>query len=229
MSQLKTNIFDIKIVAKNLAKELKAMKFNITHSAALNLAARSLGFTNYNTYKAIPKLTNLDMASNMKVEIGSKTFSEMEKELTIKRLEQYPSIDNNFIKFGKSNEYDIFIHEEDNVYFLLFRLKNNSTGRVFFNPRYESFSLFVYPNVKTAFNSYDISIQDISTKHLNLEYFNVTKHLLQSKKWIGENLAIMDDLFALMDIVSDNRAWFQEIIKEHSEEKLSNIWNRKNT
>ena len=53
MSQLQTNVSDIKTVAKNLARELKTMKFDISHSSALNLASRSLGYKNYQTYKAL--------------------------------------------------------------------------------------------------------------------------------------------------------------------------------
>lgn len=53
MSQLQTNVSDIKTVAKNLARELKTMKFDISHSSALNLASRSLGYKNYQTYKGL--------------------------------------------------------------------------------------------------------------------------------------------------------------------------------
>ena len=228
MTQLKTNVSDIKIVAKNLAQSLqKDMKFKISHSAALNLASRSLGFANYNTYKATNELNSTEEYPKAINTLGSRSFSEIEKEVKLKRLEQYPSIDNNFIKFAQSTDYDIFIYEEDNIHFLLFRLKNNSTGRIFFNPRYESFSLFVYPDIKTAFNSYDISIQNIPNNQLHHKYFHVTKHLLQSKRWINENLEIMDDLFTLMEAVKQDREWFKEMFKEHSKEKLRKFWQSK--
>jgi len=228
MPQLKTNVSDIKNVAKNLAQSLqKDMEFKISHSAALNLASRSLGFANYNTYKAEDEAKSTEEYSKVDNTLGSRSWSEIEKEVKINRLKQYPSIDNKFIKFAKSTDYDIFIYEEDNIHFLLFRLKNNSTGRIFFNPRYESFSLFVYPDIKTAFNSYDISIQNIPNNQLNHKYFHVTKHLLRSKKWIEENLEIMDDLFTLMEAVKQDRKWFQEVLKEHSEEKLRKFWQSK--
>ncbi len=69
MSQLQTNIFDIKIIAKNLAKELKAMKFDISHSSALNLASRSLGYNNYQTYKGL-----LEAVPNDKIDIENPDY-----------------------------------------------------------------------------------------------------------------------------------------------------------
>ena len=59
MSQLQTNVSDIKTVAKNLARELKTMKFDISHSSALNLASRSLGYKDYQTYKGLFKSKNI--------------------------------------------------------------------------------------------------------------------------------------------------------------------------
>jgi len=228
MKQLTTNVFDIKDIAKNLAQSLqKDMDIKISHSSALNLASRSLGFKNYNTYKATSDINSSERVQKTNKPFGSRSLSDLANEVKQKQLNQYPPIDSNFIKFGNTSEYSIFVYEEDDIYFLLFRLLNSSTGRIFFNPRYESFSLFVYPDVKTAFNSYDISIKDISDKHLNHKYFQITKHLIQSKKWIDENLEIMDDLFTLMESVKRDRNWFQTIIHEHSEKELENIWQSK--
>jgi len=228
MTQLKTNVHDIKTIAKNLASSLhKDMNFKITHSAALNLASRSLGFANYNTYKATDELKYDTSYSKEQKPFESRSFSTIAKEVQQQRQDQYPSIDNNFIKFGENSEFNIFLYEEDDIPFLLCQLKNDLTGRVFFNSKYETFSLFVYPNIKTAFNSYDISIQNIPDKHLNYKYFDITKHLIQSKKWINENLSIMDDLFSLMESVKTNRTWFKDLCNEHSEEKLSKLWQAK--
>lgn len=225
MTQIK--ISDIKIIAKNLAQSLeKDFGFKISHSAALNLVSRTFGFANYNTYKSTSELP-YEKNTNEATPLASKSLSQIEKEVSQKRIEKYPSIDNNFLKLGHTPEYDILIYEEDEAYFLLFRLKNNYTGRVFFIPRYESFSLFVYPDIKDAFNSYDIPIKDIETKNLTHKYFNISKHLLQTKKWIREDVSIMDDLFSLMEAVKKDREWFQEIFKKHSEEKLHNLWESK--
>jgi len=47
------NSIDFKKVNQNLKSELKKMQFEISNSACLNLTARSLGYENYNTYKAL--------------------------------------------------------------------------------------------------------------------------------------------------------------------------------
>jgi len=60
MSQLQTNVSDIKTVAKNLVRELKTMNFDISHSSALNLASRSLGYKNYQTYKAVSENNEIE-------------------------------------------------------------------------------------------------------------------------------------------------------------------------
>ena len=225
MIQLKTKVSDIKAVAKNLAQSLeKDMKVKISHSAALNLASRSLGFPNYNIYKASNEVSPPEEYHREKTLIGSKTLSELKREVTQKYSEKYPSIDDNFIKFGQTSEYDIFVCKEESIHFLLFRLKNNFTNRVFFNTRYESLSLFVYPDVKAGFNSYDISIKDIPNKSLKHKYFSVTKHLIRTKKWVYENLEVMHDLLDLMEALEKDRSGLQNIMKEHSEEALSNLW-----
>jgi len=94
MTQLHTNVSDIKAVAKNLAKKLKMMKFDISHSSALNLASSSLGFKDYQTYKALSE-KDISKDSNF----TAKSLAQIIEETNQQNIEDYPSIDKNFVKF----------------------------------------------------------------------------------------------------------------------------------
>ena len=76
--------------AKNLAKELKKQGFEVTHSNALNITAITLGYKNYNTYKALNE--NED-------EISPISLQDLQ-EIANKKIEKhYPSIKDRFVVF----------------------------------------------------------------------------------------------------------------------------------
>ena len=169
-NSLKTNVPDIKTVAKILAKELRSMEFTISHSSALNLASRSLGYKNYQTYKALNSMKNSVPSKEPEALLSFSTIEEILQK-TI-----FPPANNHLIRVGQFSLYDIFICKEDEVYFLIFSLKNNYSGRVFYTPEYETFSFYVYPNIETAKSSYDIPLKSVSGRDL------VTTHPLISSK-----------------------------------------------
>jgi hypothetical protein len=210
MNELKTNVNDIKSVAKILKKELALMDFKLSHSSALNLASRSLGFKNYQVYKGL-----LDKEDNKKISF-SRPFSEIKKEIEEKKLEEYPRIYDKFVKMGHTQTYDIYIQRElskdEYNYFLIFELKNSYTGRVFFTPIYDTFSLYVYPNVKEANTSYDFKMQGGSDF-----YFRWVKHL-NSKFWITREL--LNDMMKLMESIKKDRKALIEISNKYSKEEL---------
>jgi len=222
MNQLQTNVNDIKSVAKILKKELAAMSFELSHSSALNLASKSLGFKNYQTYKGL-----LDNNLEEKKSIGSRPFSEVKKEVEKKKLEKYPRIYDNFIKLGHIQEYSIYIKLEDEFnYFLLFEIKNSYTGRVFFSPKYNSFSLFVYPNIQSPINDYVYNLDSLNGKENRLEYFGIIKHL-NNKSWITREL--LNDLMDLMEKIIGDRKILTDISDKYSNEELEQLYkDRKN-
>lgn len=210
MNKLQTNVNDIKSVAKILKKELANMNFELSHSSALNLASRSLGFKNYQTYNGLLE------KKDIKKFTFSRPLSEIMKEVDEKKLEEYPNIYDRFVKMGHTPKYDIYIERElseyEEYYFLMFELKNSYTGRVFFTPRYDTFSLYVYPEVKEGLSSYDFKMEGGAEF-----YFRTIKHLNQ-KSWMTKEL--LDDLMNLMESVKQDRKALIEISNKHSKEEL---------
>jgi len=209
MNKLQTNVNDIKSVAKILKKELASMNFELSHSSALNLASRSLGFKNYQTYNGLSEKEDDKKISFM-------FLSEIEKRVDEIKLEKYPRIYNKFVKMGHTQKYNIYIErelsEDEYYYFLIFELKNHYTGRVFFTPKYNTFSLYVYPDIKEALSSYDFEIEGGADF-----YFRIIKHL-NKKIWMTKEL--LDDLMDLMESIKQDREALIEISNKYSKEEL---------
>jgi len=207
MNELKTNVNDIKSVAKILKKELALMDFKLSYSSALNLASRSLGFKNYQTYNGL-----IDKKFSLKSMNIRDFFEKIEKE----KLEKYPRIYDKFIKIGHTQKYDIYIErelsEDEYYYFLIFELKDSYTGRVFFTPKYDTFSLYVYPNLKEASTPYDFKMEGGTNF-----YFKTIKHLNQ-KSWMTKEL--LDDLMELMESLKEDRKALIEISSKYLKEEL---------
>lgn len=210
MNKLQTNVNDIKSVAKILKQELANMNFELSHSSALNLASRSLGFKNYQAYKGLLE------KKDIKKFTFSRPLSEIMKEVDKRKLEEYPRIYDEFVKMGHTQKYDIYIERElseyEHYYFLIFELKNSYTGRVFFTPKYDTFSLYVYPEVKEGLTPYDFKMEGGADF-----YFRKIKHLNQ-KSWMTKEL--LDDLMNLMESVKQDRKALIEIANKHSIEEL---------
>ncbi len=190
MNKLQTNINDIKSVAKILKKELANMNFELSHSSALNLASRSLGFKNYQTYKG---LFDNSMSSQIK---------------------NYPRIHEVlFVKFMSIKEYDIYIYreflDEEVIYSLLFELKNNFTGRTFFHPKDNTFFIFnTSNNLPYQYPIYQNSI---------FYYFNMINQLKQ-KAWITHE--VIDDLMQLVQAIEYDSEKLKNIVNKYSTEEL---------
>jgi hypothetical protein len=222
MSQLQTNVSDIKTVAKNLVRELKTMNFDISHSSALNLASRSLGYKNYQTYKGLIDKKKNHQSDDFNFLAESLSSIDIEKD----RLEKYPSIKRKLVPFGQTDKYNIFIDMElangEESHYLLFILKESYTGRVFFSPEYDTFSFFIYPNIQDAKSDYAISLDNIDSKHLHNKYFNILQHT-NGKNWMNPD--IMHDLMNLMNQLLKDRESLKSIVEKYTKEGLSNKYN----
>jgi len=141
-------------------------------------------------------------------------FEKVEKE----KLETYPRIYDKFVKIGHTQRYNIYIERElsndidEYYYFLIFELKDSYTGRVFFCPKYNTFSLYVYPNIKEANIPYDFEMEGGSDF-----YFNRIKHL-NRKNWMTKEL--LNDLMELMESIKRDRKALIEISNKHSKKEL---------
>ena len=218
MNKLQTNVNDIKSVAKILKNELANMSFDISHSSALNLASRSLGFKNYQTYIG-------SSSNNLQENMGMFSLNETDfKNFDESISEQYPRIYNQFVKIEHTQKYDIYIDRELSediyYYFLIFELKNNFSGRVFFSPEYNSFSLFVYKNNK-SFSSYSFSIEKNGNSN-----FSMIKHL-NLKRWMTPYL--LNDTMDLIEKIEEDKKILLEIVNKYSNIQLEELYKeRKN-
>jgi len=195
MNKLQTNVNDIKSVAKILKKELASMDFDLSHSSALNLASRSLGFKNYQVYNG---LLEMDKKSNFK--------SLKDLTLTQEDFDGYSKIDNNFVLLSENNEYFIYIDRELSEskynYFLIYELKSSYTKRVFFLPKYDIFSFFVYPNIEKPTSDYHIKLDNMDKKNNFSDVWDLIKHV-NGKNWM--NREILGDLLTLIEKVKKDR------------------------
>jgi len=156
------------------------------------------------------------------------SFDEIEKRVNKHNMDTYPSIDHLFVPFDKvkSSKYRVVIHKEissgGDSYYVMFQLSNSNTKRIFYSPEYETFSLFVYPNVKEATNDYYFDIRDIDTKNLDSEFFKTIMHL-NGKNWIDRQL--LDETAALMKEIKADRVLLGSINDEiNKKDNLKDIY-----
>ena len=193
--------------AKNLAKELKRQGFEVTHSNALNIMAIALGYKNYNTYKALNE--NDD-------EIPLYSLEDLQ-EIADREIEKrYPSIKDRFVVFPqiKSEQFNAFIYKEnddEDLYYVVFEVKNNMTGRVFYAPKYDAILLFVYPDIKSGITDYPIDLHDIDSDKLYESCFNDILHLVRTKDWANPDL--LKDTVELMKSLVTTRDNLRDINK----------------
>lgn len=228
MNQSYINVSDIKAMSKNLRIAVEEMNINLTHSSALNLSSRALGYKNYNTYKAL----NTDNVGEEKKEFSFKPFSEVIAEYDKEIEEKYPSIDKNFVKFSETEEYEVFIDRElssdDYYYYLIYRLKKPEciTKRVFFVPEYDHISFYIYPNVKAATNDYYLPIETNDPQYIYGEYFNLI-YKASTKYWFNNDF--LRDSMHLMYALRDSKKEISDLSKQFTSDNLEEFYKSKST
>ncbi len=217
---------------KTIAKEavlLSKEKSQIKHSEMLEVVANSLGYRDYNALSAkikIPDISTNDSEEKPTKMIHSEPMSEVIKRVKAKLKAEYPDIDDElFVKMSENEHYEHLIHGSFDgevwTYNFLIRLKGSTTKRILYSPKYKSFSLFVYPDVKDPGNDYEIPIGDISDQNLYKDYFD-TVHHLQEKNWMTREL--FDDLMDLMDFVATSRHKMDSYYKSLDEDKIASFY-----
>jgi hypothetical protein len=214
MDKLQTNVNDIKSVAKNLKQELAKMDFKISHSSALNLASRSLGFKNYQTYKGL-----LDKKNNLTN--GYEEFMEELEELRRKRYIEYPDIHHFFVKIGAVLKYDFFIYKEywnyKSNYLILFEIKDSYTGRIFFYPKDDTFFIF---KKYVSYIAYEYQIP----KEKNIYYYFNMIDQVKEKSWATTKM--VDDLMELIKNIVIDKEKLLKIVNRYSNKKLEELYNK---
>lgn len=217
---------------KTIAKEavlLSKEKPQIKHSDMLEIISKSLGYRDYNALSIQLKTPNesrkngTDETTKL---IHSEPMSELIKRVNEELKAEYPNIDEKlFVTMSENDHYEHLIYGVFNgeawTYDFLIRLKESTTKRVLYSPKYKAFSLFVYPNVKDAHSDYSIPIGDISDQNLYRNYFNTVQHL-QEKSWMTREL--FDDLMNLMRWIAVNRHKIDAYYNSLNEDEIVEIY-----
>jgi len=232
---LQINETSFKTIGKNISKNIKDTygKGLLSLAESYELLAKAMGYKDYNAMKSLVFKNNEKQSKKT----GEKVDFDFLKGMNIREvfanhkadmLQKYPSIDNLFVPYKgvNSNKYDTFIHKEisgnGEQFYLLVRLKDSPiTNRVFYSPEYESFSLFVYPNIQETYNDYHFDIRDIETKNLDSEFFSTIKHL-NNKTWMDKYL--LDDLMDIMVSIKKDRFILNETISKISKDELEKLY-----
>jgi hypothetical protein len=212
----KDNI-DFKKVNRNLKKELLELGFEISNQSCMNLLSRSLGYRNYNTYLGL----NPNIQEIKRISIKDYLITETSEYLDFYNKESILTYDEieRLVYLTEYNKYDIFIDKEvdsnRDKYYLQFRLKNNLTKRVLFSPRFQTFSLFVFPTLGDPYQDYHFEIEYFENKeHIKYSFRDTIKHLGRK---LFYNKDIHNDLVDLMDFIYNDRDRFTDILEQYPE------------
>jgi hypothetical protein len=228
---------DIKNVAKNLANcIIDYGVVEISHSAALNMTSRALGFKDYNTLKSKDVEINVVYENNKQEKqeearefnfLSAKNYMEN----ALKELEeQYPPISRRMAfvqKIGDSSErIEIYIDREYSndkyIYHTLFCMTDNFSKRVFYAPRFNSLCFFIYPNVKKGLNDYPIKLEFGDNKLINkTRTLEVLQHI-SGKNWFDN--VFLRDYLDICKFSENNISLLKEISDKYSEDELKRLY-----
>ena len=223
---------DIKTAAKNLSTAIQTYGVeNISHSASLNMVSRILGIKDYNTFKSTDReITDFHKSEKEAKEfsfLNPKSLADIFAEEDKRRQEEYPEYDNKMVPFAKiGDDVNVFIDRElsneQYTYFLSFALNNTTTNRIYYAPRYQTISFYIYPDVKKAYDDYyiDLKISDdgLANKTRILE---VLEHISE-KNWF--NMDFLDDYMGFCKYLEENINNLNLFIKKYPSSKLEKFY-----
>jgi hypothetical protein len=176
-----------------LKKELATMNFELSHSSALNLASKSLGFKNYQTYTGL----------------GNDVFLKNEKYFNKKLFLNKTSFDSLNEKFNIYIDIEL---EYDDAYNLVIELKGNHTGQIFFSPTIGNYFVFPYPNNKNEILGYPCSF------HINFFEYSHMIRSLSKEKWFSQNM--LNDLMYLAENIEAEKFLLSSLVKKYPNKEL---------
>lgn len=228
---LQINETSFKTIGKNIKDTYGKGILSLTES--YELLAKAMGYKDYNAIKSLVfKNTEKELKkTDKKLSFDFLKGTDIRETLAKHKadmLKKYPPIKSLLVPYKgiKSDKYDTFIHKEisgnGESFYILVRLKDSPiTNRVFYSPEYESFSLFVYPNIQETSIDYDFSIRDIENKNLDSEFFSTIKHL-NDKTWMDKYL--LDDLMDLMVSIKEDRSILNETNSKINKDELKELY-----
>jgi len=216
----------LKGMAKHSLSLLKSKPQNeIKYSHLLESFSHALGYRDYNSLVAVIKETN-DPNESEPFEDFVKKHSITLEDIRGKKEAEYPSsVNENFVKLETHYAFEVFIHLEvsgsGNDYYTLFRMNKNYTQRVFYTPKYDKFCLFVYPDVKEAYNDYAIGLSEAYGSNAQEMTLNLLGHV-NSKSWMTREL--MNDFIKTIEWVLQVKSQLETIDIKYTKEQLRQIY-----
>ena len=220
---------DIKTAAKNLVTVIQPYGVeNISHSASLNMVSRILGIKDYNTFKSIDReITvfhkNEKAASKEFSFLNPKSLTDIFAEEDKRRLENYPVYDNKMIPFAKiGDDVNVFIDRElsneQYTYFLSIALNKTTTNRIYYTPKFQTISFYIYPDVKKAHHDYHIELRLSNNELTNkTNILEILEHL-SGKNWF--NMDFLHDYMKFCKYLERNINNLNSFIKKYPSSKL---------
>lgn len=226
---------DIKTAAKNLATVIQTYGVEkISHSASLNMVSRILGIKDYNTFKSTDREITV-FHKNEKEDKKDKEFSflnikslaDVFAEEDKRRQEEYPEYDNGMVPFAKIGE-DVYVFidrelsNEQYTYFLSFSLDNTATNRIYYAPKYQTISFYIYPDVKKANSDYymDLKLSDDVLRN-KTRILEVLEHV-SGKNWF--NMDFLHDYMKFCKYLESNINYLDSFIKKYPSSKLEKLY-----
>jgi hypothetical protein len=224
---------DIKTAAKNLATVIQPYGVeNISHSASLNMVSRILGIKDYNTFKSIDREITVfhknEKATSKEFSfLNPKSLTDIFDEEDKRRLENYPEYDNKMVSFAKiGDDVNVFIDRElsneQYTYYLSIALNNTITNRIYYAPKFQTISFYIYPDVKKAHYDYHIDLKLSNDGLINkTNILEVLEHV-SGKNWF--NMDFLHDYMEFCKYLEKNINYLDSFIKKYASSKLEYLY-----
>lgn len=224
---------DIKTAAKNLSAAIQPYGVeNISHSASLNMVSRILGIKDYNTFKSIDReITvfhkNEKAASKEFSFLNPKSLADIFAEEDKRRQDEYPEYDNGMVPFAKiGDDVNVFIDRElsneQYTYFLSFALNDTTTNRIYYAPKFQTISFYIYPDVKKAQYDYHIDLKLSDDGLANKTRIHEVLEHVSGKNWF--NMDFLHDYMEFCKYLEKNINNLNLFIKKYTSSKLEYLY-----
>lgn len=195
------------------------------------MVSRVLGLKDYNTFKSIDReitVFNKNEEENKEFSfLNPKSLTDIFAEEDKRRLENYPEYDNEMVPFAKiGNDVNVFIDRElsneQYTYFLSFSLEKSITNRIYYAPKFQTISFYIYPDVKKAHYDYHIDLNLSSNELVNkTNILEVLEHV-SGKNWF--NMDFLHDYLGFCKYLEKNIDYLNTFIKKYPPSKLEYLY-----
>lgn len=196
------------------------------------MSSRALGFKDYNTLRSENReIIVFHDKEEKKNFLNPISITEIEDKYIKELNEKYPPIKREMVYLNKVNDnINVFIDKELSnetyTYYLLFSAADNLTKRVFYSPKYNTISFYIYPNVKEGLSDYYIELEITDNKLVNKSrIIEILKHL-NGKNWF--NNEFLEDYLNICSMIENDIPKLKKFIESTSQKSLEILYNLKN-